>query len=93
MVGPEVTAAASAFACPHCGSAETARSSFGQLAAAALVIGSCAMWVPIVGWIVAPLAFLAMGVLGLMALLPGVFPFTRRLRRCRSCNTFYFAKP
>jgi hypothetical protein len=74
--------------CPHCGKGTTTRASFGQLGVVALIFGSCALWVPIVGWLVAPFAFVAMAILWLMALLP--FRFTQRLRRCLSCRSLYF---
>lgn len=71
--------------CPKCGSGNTKRASLWAVALGSFVGGSCMIWIPIVGWILAPILFLvALGV-GLAALVPG----TRRFYFCGKCRNMW----
>jgi uncharacterized membrane protein len=50
-----------------------------------LVMGSCMLWIPIVGWILAPLFFLV--ALGLW--ISSAFPSAKVTFQCQSCKQWF----
>lgn len=69
--------------CPKCGSGKTEPASFKAMVIGSLVGASCALWIPVVGWVLIPfLLLLAIGA-GIAAFLPG----TRY--RCKKCGKWW----
>lgn len=71
--------------CPNCGSAKTKRYGPGTVAFASIIGASCAVWIPIVGWIMIPfLVVIAIGAT-IMAVLPsGKVGF-----QCEDCKKWF----
>jgi len=71
--------------CPKCGSAKTQRIGPGLMGFMSLVMGSCLLWIPVVGWFLAPIFFLIAVVLWLSALAPsGDISF-----QCKDCKEWF----
>ena len=71
--------------CPKCGSAKTQRIGPGAMGFFSLVMGSCLLWIPIIGWVLAPIFFLGALLLWISALLPsGKVSF-----QCQSCKGWF----
>ncbi len=71
--------------CPKCGSANTRRIGPGAMGCGSLVAGSCLLWIPVIGWVLAPFFLLAAVVLWVMAALPsGKVSF-----QCQSCKQWF----
>lgn len=75
--------------CKKCGSGDTKPASLGKVALGSFIGGSCMIWIPVVGWIMAPILFLVAVVVGLVALVPG----TRRLYYCGKCSNMWRPDP
>lgn len=71
--------------CPKCGSANTRKIGPGIMGFASFFTGGCLLWIPIIGWVLAPFAFLAAIVFWVMALIPsGRISF-----QCQGCKQWF----
>lgn len=71
--------------CPKCGSANTRKIGPGLMGFASLIMGSCLLWIPVIGWVLAPIFLLAAVVLWIMAFLPsGKISF-----QCQACKQWF----
>jgi hypothetical protein len=71
--------------CPNCGGANTRKMGAGFMGFVSLIAGSCLLWIPIIGWILAPLMFLAAVVLWIVAL----FPSASVSYQCQACKQWF----
>ncbi len=71
--------------CPKCGSAKTLKFGRGLMGFGSLVMGSCMLWIPIVGWILAPIFFLV--ALGLW--ISAAFPSAKITFQCQACKQWF----
>ncbi|MEX1258047.1 MAG: hypothetical protein WEG36_10560, partial [Gemmatimonadota bacterium] len=71
--------------CPHCGSASTNRMGPGVMGLSLFVGGSCMMWIPIIGWVIAPILFIMALIVWVGALIPsGKVAF-----HCQGCRKWF----
>lgn len=71
--------------CPKCGSGKTLKIGPGPLGFASLVMGSCLLWIPLIGWVLAPFFLVGAVVLWVSALVPsGKLSF-----KCQSCKQWF----
>ena len=71
--------------CPKCGSANTRKIGPGLLGFASLLVGSCLLWIPVVGWVLAPICFILVVFFWLSALIPsGRISF-----QCQACKQWF----
>ena len=71
--------------CPKCGSARTQKYSHGLIGGGSFVMASCLMWIPVIGWILAPIFFLLACAFWIYALIPsGRIKF-----QCQACNQWF----
>ena len=73
--------------CPRCGSTRTMRLRAEAFAGGSLIGGSCLLWIPVIGWVLAPLFFFLALLFGLGALIPS----GEAVIQCRSCMRFFRA--
>ena len=71
--------------CPKCGSAKTQKMGPGLMGFASLVMGSCMLWIPVIGWVLAPIFFLVAVALWISAALPS----SKVLFHCQSCKQWF----
>lgn len=71
--------------CPKCGSANTRKIGPGLMGFASLIMGSCLLWIPIVGWVLAPIAF----ILGLFFWVSALIPSGRVSFQCQACKQWF----
>ncbi len=71
--------------CPKCGSAKTQQIGRGLMGFGSLVMGSCLLWIPVIGWILAPIFFLAAVALWISAALPSA----KVSFHCQSCKQWF----
>lgn len=71
--------------CPKCGSAKTQRFGAGLLGFISLASGGCLLWIPVIGWVLAPLFFIASIVFWILALVPS----SKVSFKCQSCNEWF----
>ncbi len=71
--------------CPKCGSAKTQQIGRGLMGFGSLVMGSCLLWIPVIGWILAPIFFLAAVALWVSAALPSA----KVSFHCQSCKQWF----
>lgn len=76
------------FPCVHCGSARTQQIGAGAIALASFAGAGCMIWIPVIGWILAPLLFLV----AIVAVLSAVIPSSKLVFQCRDCNK-WFTRP
>ena len=87
-VAPTQRISADFMPCKHCKSIKTQRIGAGVVGFACLLAGSCLIWIPIIGWVLAPVLFLLGVVIWLMALIPkGAYTY-----RCSECNKWFTVK-
>jgi hypothetical protein len=71
--------------CQKCGSANTKKVGPGLLGFIFFFTGSCFIWIPIIGWVLAPFCFLAAVVFWVFALIPsGRISF-----QCNECKGWF----
>src|SRR3989339_1317841 len=57
--------------CTKCGSTDTTRlQGLGPMGLLSLITGSCMLWIPIIGWVLAPVFFLLTVLFWVLALIP-----------------------
>lgn len=56
--------------CPHCGTAGLRRVGAGSMALASFAAAGCLLWIPVIGWVLAPVLFVMAIVYGASGLLP-----------------------
>lgn len=71
--------------CPRCGSSRVERQSLFLIG---LVGFGCSFWIPIVGWVLAPV-FAVLAVIGLIRAIVS----RRPLYRCKECNNWWAYDP
>lgn len=71
--------------CPKCGSAKTQRMGRGLMGFISFATGSCMLWIPVIGWVLAPILFVVAVVLWISALLPS----SKISFRCQSCKEWF----
>jgi len=71
--------------CPKCGSANTHKIGPGVLGFASLFAGGCLLWIPVVGWVLAPLCF----ILAVFFWLSALIPSGRISFQCRACKRWF----
>lgn len=71
--------------CPKCGNANTRRIGPGLMGFGSLVMGSCLLWIPIIGWVLAPI-FL---VLAVVFWIWGLIPSGRISFQCQNCKSWF----
>jgi len=71
--------------CPKCGSGKTLRFGRGLMGFASLVMGSCMLWIPVVGWVLAPVFFLVAVGLWISAAVPSA----KVTFQCQSCKQWF----
>ena len=75
--------------CPKCGSAKTRRTGYGVWGWASFAMGGCLLWIPVIGWILAPF-FL---IFALALWITSILPSGNAIFNCQSCNeTFKIPK-
>lgn len=71
--------------CPKCGSSNTRRIGPGLMGFVSFLAGSCMLWIPVIGWVLAPILFVAAVVFWISALLPsGKISF-----QCQACKQWF----
>src|SRR5438876_129135 len=70
---------------PKCGSAKSQQIGRGLMGFGSLVMGSCLLWIPVIGWILAPVFFLAAVALWVSAALPSA----KVSFHCQSCKQWF----
>jgi RNA polymerase subunit RPABC4/transcription elongation factor Spt4 len=71
--------------CTHCGSSKTNKISFALIGSASFLTAGCLMWIPILGWIMAPICFLGAIVLWVLAAVSD----GKELFHCKNCNRYF----
>lgn len=71
--------------CPKCGSANTRKIGPGLMGCASFITGSCLLWIPVIGWVMAPIAFL----LALFLWLSALIPSGRISFQCQACKQWF----
>lgn len=76
--------------CPKCGQQATvtsASSTFYTVGIASLLTGGCLLWIPVLGWISAPIAF----ILGIIFIVLGIISsfIAGAVVECKNCKTKY----
>lgn len=71
--------------CKNCGSAKTQKFGPGKAGLVSLLTGSCLLWVPVLGWVLAPIFFLIAVILWLGALIPS----GRVVFQCGECKKIF----
>ena len=74
--------------CTKCGSTETKKIGPGLMGFISLIMGSCLLWIPIIGWVLAPFFLLAAVFLWVSAL----FPSGKISFQCQSCKGWFTVK-
>jgi predicted RNA-binding Zn-ribbon protein involved in translation (DUF1610 family) len=70
--------------CEKCGSAKTQRIGAGTVFLASFIGAGCMMWIPVIGWILAPILLIIAVVAALSALLPS----GRVVFQCQACKAW-----
>jgi hypothetical protein len=71
--------------CPKCGSSKTQKIGPGLMGFVSLVMASCLLWIPVIGWVLGPILFLLAVGLWVSALIPsGRISF-----RCEACKQWF----
>ena len=71
--------------CPKCGSAKTHKIGPGLIGFFSLIMSGCMLWIPVVGWVLAPIFFILAVFFWLYALIPsGRFSF-----HCQACKQWF----
>ena len=73
--------------CPKCGSPEVQRAGPGYWGLVCFLSGGCAIWIPIIGWVLAPFFFVAALVLWIAALVPGRERLSFQCQKCKCVFT------
>lgn len=68
-----------------CGSAKTQKMGRGLMGFISFATGSCMLWIPVIGWVLAPILFVVAVVLWISALLPS----SKISFRCQSCKEWF----
>lgn len=74
--------------CPKCGSAKTQKIGPGLMGCGSFVAGSCLLWIPVVGWVLAPIFF----VLAVILWIFGILPSGRISFQCKDCKQWFTVK-
>ena len=71
--------------CTKCGSAKTQKIGKGLMGFASLMMSGCLIWIPVIGWVMAPIFLVSAVILWILALIPsGKVTF-----RCESCKQWF----
>lgn len=74
--------------CVHCGSAITQQIGAGAIVLASIAGAGCMIWIPVIGWILAPILLL----IAMVAVLSAVIPSGKLAFQCRDCKK-WFTRP
>ena len=71
--------------CPHCGSSNTQKFGPGLIGFGSFCMGGCMLWIPVIGWVLAPLCFLLTLFFWIIAIIPtGSSSF-----HCQTCKKWF----
>lgn len=74
--------------CAKCGSANTRKIGPGLMGFASFIMGSCLLWIPVIGWLLAPIAF----ILAMFFWLSALIPSGRISFQCQACKQWFIVR-
>ena len=71
--------------CPHCHSVKTNHIGKGAIGFVCLILAGCLIWIPVIGWVAAPILF----VVGVVYCLGAFFPSGSLSFHCKDCKQWF----